>query len=880
MPSGSLLAVAALAGQAGPLPGVTVTVLDESGLPAARLVTDENGRTAEADLPAPDRAYSLAEDNTAVRPYAVYTLLAEKDGWQPVEIRGVQVFDGQQTVARLALLPADPVLQTARLLAGSQVEIPPHPLYAGAGGSGPAPVYECAAPQVLDEVVIPRTITVHLGRPAENARNVTVPFQEYIANVASSEVYPTWPEQALRANILAQISLALNRIWTEWYPSRGYSFNITGSPAVDQAYTEGRTVFAVMERLTAELFATYVRRSGNAEPYFTEYCDGRLVSCAGMKQWGTVDRANEGMSALQILRYYYGSRVNLVTSRNLADIPESYPGRALRRGDSGAAVRVLQRQLDRIAKDYPAFGKPAATGVFDEATETSVRAFQRYFSLTVDGVVGRATWNKVSYIYVSVKELAQLTSEGEELGGEVSSGPWPGVVLRLGDEGLAVQVLQFWLADLALYDSSLPAVTVDGVYGAATRRAVAAFQQKAGLTADGVVGQLTWEALYAAWRNLQSDLGGGAYPGSALRRGSRGNAVRLVQFRLRLAAANYAAVPAVAVDGVYGAGTEAAVAAFQARFGLAEDGVTGRASWEALAGVGLAVVNGLVEPEEAPGQFPGTMRPGSTGTGVRALQFYLWLLAAYYADLPGLAVDGVYGADTEAAVTAWQQQAGLTADGVAGPATWQSVYTAAARMAASGPVARLSPLPAPAGALGPGDEGAGVAVLGQVLDFLAHWLREVSPSGGGDRFTPEMEASVQAAQAVLGLPVTGRVAAGDWRTLTGAASALYAVTPGTAAPRPEGIWPGYTLAAGSAGTAVLSVQQWLNALGGVDCRFDFVPETGFLDAPTLAALETYQAAAGLSPAGVVDDEVWRRLSADAAPYLPEGGQCDGETVCV
>ena len=880
MPSGSLLAVAALAGQAGPLPGVTVTVLDESGLPAARLVTDENGRTAEADLPAPDRAYSLAEDNTAVRPYAVYTLLAEKDGWQPVEIRGVQVFDGQQTVARLALLPADPVLQTARLLAGSQVEIPPHPLYAGAGGSGPAPVYECAVPQVLDEVVIPRTITVHLGRPAENARNVTVPFQEYIANVASSEVYPTWPEQALRANILAQISLALNRIWTEWYPSRGYSFNITGSPAVDQAYTEGRTVFAVMERLTAELFATYVRRSGNAEPYFTEYCDGRLVSCAGMKQWGTVDRANEGMSALQILRYYYGSRVNLVTSSNLADIPESYPGRALRRGDSGAAVRVLQRQLDRIAKDYPAFGKPAATGVFDEATETSVRAFQRYFSLTVDGVVGRATWNKVSYIYVSVKELAQLTSEGEELGGEVSSGPWPGVVLRLGDEGLAVQVLQFWLADLALYDSSLPAVTVDGVYGAATRRAVVAFQQEAGLTADGVVGRLTWEALYAAWRNLQSDLGGGAYPGSALRRGSRGNAVRLVQFRLRLAAANYAAVPAVAVDGVYGAGTEAAVAAFQARFGLAEDGVTGRASWEALAGVGLAVVNGLVEPEEAPGQFPGTMRPGSTGTGVRALQFYLWLLAAYYADLPGLAVDGVYGADTEAAVTAWQLQAGLTADGVAGPATWQSVYTAAVRMAASGPVARLSPLPAPAGALGPGDEGAGVAVLGQVLDFLAHWLREVPPSGGGDRFTPEMEASVRAAQAVLGLSVTGTVAAGDWRTLTGAASALYAVTPGTAAPRPEGIWPGYTLAAGSAGTAVLSVQQWLNALGGVDCRFAFVPETGFLDAPTLAALETYQAAAGLSPAGVVDDEVWRRLSADAAPYLPEGGQCDGETVCV
>lgn len=694
------------------------------------------------------------------------------------------------------------------------------------------------------------------------------------------QAVPTWPEEALKANILAQISLALNRIYTEWYPSRGYNFNITGSPAVDQAYTEGRTVFAVMERLTAELFNTYVRRSGDAEPYFTEYCDGKLVNCAGMKQWGTVDRANEGKSALEILRYYYGNRVNLVTSRNLAAIPESYPGRPLRRGDSGAAVRVLQRQLDRIAKDYPAFGKPAASGTFDEATESCVRAFQKYFSLTVDGVVGRATWYKVSYIYVSVKELAQLTSEGESLGGEVSSGPWPGVVLRTGDSGLAVQLLQYWLADLALYDASLPAVTVDGVFGAATKRAVLAFQQQAGLSADGVAGQATWVAVYGAWLDVQSDLGGSAYPGTPLRRGSRGNAVRLAQFQLRLAAANYAAVPAVAVDGAFGAGTEAAVQAFQTRFGLGADGIAGPATWAKLTEVGLAVINGLVEPEDAPGTFPGTMRRGSSGTGVRALQFYLWLLAAYYAGQPGLAVDGVFGADTEEAVTAWQTQAGLVADGVAGPATWQSVYTTAMRMAASGPVARLTPLPAPGEVLRAGDSGAGVAVLGQVLDFLAHWLPGVPPSGGGDRFTPQMETAVRAAQAQLDLPQTGAVDTAAWRALTAAAMALFTVTPGTAAPRPEGIWPGYALAAGSAGVAVLAVQRWLNALAGVDGRFAFVPENGLLDAPTLAALEAYQYTAGLSPAGVVDDEVWLRLAGDAAPYLTQGGLCDGETVCV
>ena len=320
----------------------------------------------------------------------------------------------------------------------------------------------------------------------------------------------SWPEEALRANIIAQVSLALNRIWTEWYPSRGYSFNITGSPGYDQAYVNGRTVFAVMERLTAELFNTFVQRSGDAEPYFTEYCDGKTVTCPGMKQWGTVDRAREGMNALQILRYYYGNRVQLVTTDNIAAIPSSYPGSPLRRGSTGTNVRILQKQLSRIAKDYPSFGKPAVTGTFDEATENSVKKFQKQFSLTADGVVGRATWNKVSLIYVSVKDLAELTSEGETAEGAQSTGGWPGTVLRRGSTGSSVEQVQFWLSDLAQFDSSLMRVTVDGSYGAATERAVRAFQQKQSLTADGAVGQRTWNTLYAAWVDAQSDLGGTA----------------------------------------------------------------------------------------------------------------------------------------------------------------------------------------------------------------------------------------------------------------------------------------------------------------------------------------------------------------------------------
>lgn len=394
MPNGTLQIYLSVAQGAAPLAGASVEVLSESGDPLYLLVTDADGAAGPVSLQTPAKEYSLEEDNTTVRPYAVCTVRASLEGWQTTVLNGVQIFEGQQSVARINLMPL------TRGYSGqtNEIDIPEHPLFAGNGGSGPAPEETGINPAVLSEVVIPQKITVHLGRPTASASNVTVSFQSYIANVASCEVYPTWPEQALRANILAQISLALNRIYTEWYPSRGYSFNITGSPAVDQAYEQGRTVFAIMEKLTAELFSTYVRRTGDAEPYFTEYCDGKNVTCAGMKQWGTVDRAKEGMSALQILRYYYGSRVQLVTSSNIAAIPQSYPGSPLRRGSTGTAVRVIQKQLSRIAKDYPSFGKPAVTGTFDEATETSVRNFQKQFSLTVDGVVGRSTWYKISYV--------------------------------------------------------------------------------------------------------------------------------------------------------------------------------------------------------------------------------------------------------------------------------------------------------------------------------------------------------------------------------------------------------------------------------------------------------------------------------------------------
>ena len=672
----------------------------------------------------------------------------------------------------------------------------------------------------------------------------------------------SWPEEALRANIIAQVSLALNRIWTEWYPSRGYSFNITGSPGYDQAYVNGRTVFAVMERLTAELFNTFVQRSGDAEPYFTEYCDGKTVTCPGMKQWGTVDRAREGLNALQILRYYYGNRVQLVTTNNIAAIPSSYPGSPLRRGNTGTNVRILQKQLSRIAKDYPSFGKPAVTGTFDEATENSVKKFQKQFSLTADGIVGKATWYKISYVYVSVKDLAELTSEGETAEGIQSAGGWPGTVLRRGSTGSSVEQVQFWLSDLAQFDSSLVRVSVDGSYGAATERAVRAFQQKQSLTADGVVGQTTWNVLYAAWVDAQSDLGGTAWPGTALRRGDTGMEVRLVQFWLRLAADNYSALRTVTVDGSYGAATVSAVTAFQSLFGLTADGVVGRSTWNKLKEVGLAVANKIVAANVAPGQFTATTREGSRGTAVRAVQYYLRRLAAYYSDVPTVTVDGKFGAATTRAVKAWQTRAGLTVDGVVGRLTFQSLYDAALALDTSGPVVRTVSLPTPDAALRPGDTGAEVLRLNRMLLFLSQWIPEINFTAGGtpgSTFDPELEIAVRSAQRYFGLDETGVVTAGDWAVFRQAALDLLAASPAGASPKPGGVWPAGALALGSSGPAVLQVQRWLNVVASVDQTADFVPESGQFDAATQAALESYQLTAGLEPLGVVDADTWESL---------------------
>ena len=771
--------------QSAPMAGVSITVTGEGF--AADRVTGTDGTAADLELEAPASSYSLDEANTTVRPYAVCALVAEKPGYQTVRIEGIQIFSGQTTLAPIEMVPAN-----ARIAEPAEpVVIPPHPLFAGEGGSGPSPALAgpAAAPRVLTAVVIPKTITVHLGAPTSSARNVTVSFRDYIANVASSEVYPTWPEQALRANIHCQISLALNRIYTEWYPSRGFSFNITGSPGYDQAYVHGRTVFDVMVRLTDDLFNTYLRKAGTTNPYFSEYCDGKTVSCPGLKQWGTVSLAEEGRSALSILRYYYGKDIEVVRTSNIAAIPESYPGSPVRQGSRGTSVFTLQRQLNRITKDYPFFGALTVDGIFGAEMAATVKRFQRQFSLTADGTVGRQTWYKISYIYVSVKDLAELTSEGETSSGSLSDGTWGGRTLRTGSSGSAVEQLQFWLNTISQYVSSIPSVTVDGRFGSGTAAAVRAFQRRYGLTVDGVVGEATWNAVYAQFFSIQSDNGTpNAYPGTALREGASGQNVRLVQFWLKIARTVYTALNNPSVDGKFGPSTRRAVAAFQRYFGLTDDGVVGRATWNKLREVYTDIANDLLAETLRPGEFPGVLRRGASGRAVRELQYYLYLMHAYDPAVPAVTIDGQFGSSTEAAVRAYQRLAGLTADGVVGRATWENLYAQANRLRLAGPVVTVNRMAYPGAPLALGAEGEAVLYYTVLLSRIAYYYDAVSSPGLLSVYTDEVETGTRSLQQFLGLPVTGTVDADTWDAAEGLGLALLtgALEPGAAPlPQPE-----------------------------------------------------------------------------------------------
>ncbi len=446
------------------------------------------------------------------------------------------------------------------------------------------------APTVL--VTIPENITVHLGSPTEEAENITVPFIDYIKNVASSELYPTWPENALRANIHAIVSIALNRVVLQWYRSRGYQFDITNSTQYDQAYVKGRGTYESTDRIVDEIFNDYVAKNGQILPLFTTFCDGRVTQCNGLYQWGTVDLANQGYSPMDIIKYYYGEDIYLVENVPSGEAGLSYPGEPIKLGDSSLFVLSLQLVLNRIAKNFPAIPEiTPVNGYFGDTTEAAVREFQRVFNLPVTGIVDKGTYYKVSAISAAVSKLAELTGQ-VSLNKEIIERSR--LAILQGDIRPSVDLLQYFLNVLSVYYKSIPSVAYTGVFDTQTRVALIEFQKRMGLPITGILdretGDLLFRTAYGILRTLPPQeiiLPIIRYPGIEFRKGMglEHPPVFLIQQALNYISLTIPLIPPISEEGIFGEETENAVIAFQNIFGLEPTGVVNEATWNELVRV-------------------------------------------------------------------------------------------------------------------------------------------------------------------------------------------------------------------------------------------------------------------------------------------------------
>ena len=370
------------------------------------LSTNNSGQTESIDLDAPPIELSLTEDNL-IMPYSEYSIYVTAEGYEPVDISGIEILSETSSVQEVKLVPSKPGD------IGSDVVIPAHTLY----GYYPPKIAEAEIKPidetgeiVLSRVVVPETIIVHDGSPSDNtAKDYYVPYRDYIKNVASSEIYATWPDSTITANVLAIMSFSLNRVYTEWYRNKGYTFTITSSTAYDHKWIYGRNIYDNISLIVDEIFDQYLSRPGVRQPILTQYCDGRRVQCPNwMTQWGSKDLGDRGYSPIEIVRYFYGDDMYINTAEAISGIPASWPGYNLSVGNRGDKVRQMQEQLDEIAKVYTSIQRIATDGIFGNATREAVREFQTIFGLPVTGVVDFRTWYKISQIYVGVTRIAEF----------------------------------------------------------------------------------------------------------------------------------------------------------------------------------------------------------------------------------------------------------------------------------------------------------------------------------------------------------------------------------------------------------------------------------------------------------------------------------------
>lgn len=388
---------------------VSITYTGEPDRVVEQLTTDSSGQTEVVDLEAPDVGYS-EEPESEVQPYSEYNLLITAPGYEPVTVSGTQILATTEAIQPVTMTPVE-VEEVPERETDGRVVIPEHTLWGDFPPKIPEdeikPVDE-SGEIVLSRVVIPEYVVVHDGVPNDNtAPNYYVRYKDYIKNVVSSEIYATWSESTIYANILVILSFTLNRVYTEWYRNQGKNFTITSSTAYDQKWVYGRNIYSNISVLVDTIFSNFLSRPGVRQPIFTSYCNGTTATCNGLSQWGSKYLGDQGYTPIEIIRYYYGSDMYINSASNISGIPASWPGYNLTIGASGDKVRQLQQQLNRIARNYPALPRVTADGIYGRNTANAVRAFQRIFGLPQSGIVDYPTWYRISDIFVGVSRIAE-----------------------------------------------------------------------------------------------------------------------------------------------------------------------------------------------------------------------------------------------------------------------------------------------------------------------------------------------------------------------------------------------------------------------------------------------------------------------------------------
>ena len=431
--------------------------------------------------------------------------------------------------------------------------------------------------------VVPNNIIVHLGTPDSNSRNITVSFTDYIKNVASSELYPTWPKEALTANILAIISFAMNRIYNEWYRSKGYNFDITSSSSYDQTFIENRAIYENISDIVDETFNDYVVKGNGIQPYFTRYCDGRKTTCDGLSQWGSVSLANQNKKALDILKFYYGNDISIFENAPVGDNIFGYPGYEIGLGFVGNPVLLIERDLNRIRVNYPAIPSITDTlGIYTEEVEKAVLKFQEIFSLPVTGIVDKATWYKIKYVYTSVKKLSDLYSEGLT---EQEATLLYNDELKYGDTGIEVEFIHYYLDAIAFLDPDIPRLKTNSIYNNDTITMVKAFQEKYNLPVTGIFTYNDYKVLKSVYDNILKSIDNKEYidelyPDYFLKLGSSGSDVKRFQMFLYRICLYDHSIPGVRVNGIFDELTENSVKKLQSDANLDINGIVGPFTWK------------------------------------------------------------------------------------------------------------------------------------------------------------------------------------------------------------------------------------------------------------------------------------------------------------